>query len=324
MNSTPTIAAFALALLGVPLPASEQDSGQGAVSTSNFSQARLEQMVAPIALHPDALLTQILMASTYPIEVVEADTWIGKNPGLKGDALEEALKSKDWDPSVKALCGFPTVLKQMSDNLPWTRDLGDAFLGQKAELMDTVQRMRKKALASGALKTTEQQKVSQDGDAIVVEPASPEVVYVPAYSPVVVYGPGWSYADWYYPAFYAPPPYPGPFITFGFGFLWGSAFWGGCDWHHHTVIVDVVRYRRFTDRTCVAPTGAFLRGATSGQVAWTHEAEHRRGMTYRDPGVARPPAPRWSPAPTWRRRPEPREAPRFDRDRWGERGRHGG
>jgi hypothetical protein len=270
-------------------------------------------------------MTQILMASTYPIEVVEADSWIEKNPGLKGDGLEEALKTKDWDPSVKALCGFPTVLKQMSDNVPWMRDLGDAFLGRKAELMDTVQRMRKKALASGALKTTEQQRVSQDGDAIVVEPASPEILYVPAYSPVVVYGPGWYYSDWYYPAFYAPPPYPGPFITFGFGFVWGSAFWGGCDWHHHTVIVDVVRYRRFTDRTCVAPPGAFLRGATGGQVAWTHEPEHRRGMSY-SPEVARPPtpAPRWSPAPTWRSRPEPRERPRFDGGRPPERGRHRG
>ena len=283
MNTTVKISAIALAALAVALPATIRSQER----SPTFTSEQLEQMVAPIALYPDPLLTQMLMASTYPLEVVEAERWVEHNPGLKGPALEEALKTQDWDPSVKALCGVPTVLKKMNDELTWTRDLGDAFLGQKSELMDTVQRMRKKAVDAGSLKTTEQQKVTQNGETIVVEPASPEVVYVPAYSPVVVYGPGWYYPYWYYPDFYYSPPYPGVYVTFGFGFVWGGAFWGHCDWDHHTVIVDVVRYRTFTSRTCAAPGGAFLRGATSGQVAWTHDPAHRMGVTYRSPEVAR-------------------------------------
>jgi hypothetical protein len=283
MNTSSKIAAVAFAALAVVVPASlrSQDAG------TKFTQEQLEQMVAPIALYSDPLLTQILMASNYPLEIVEAERWVEQNPGLKGSALEEALKTQEWDPSVKALCGVPTVLKKMNDELNWTRDLGDAFLGQKAELMDTVQRMRKKAVDAGSLKTTEQQKVSQDGDTVVVEPASPDVVYVPAYSPLVVYGPGWYYPYWYYPGFYYPAPYPGVYVSFGFGFVWGSAFWGHCDWSHHTVVVDVVRYRTFTTHTSVSPGGAFLRGATSGQVAWTHDPAHRMGVGYRSPEVAR-------------------------------------
>src|SRR5690349_7288940 len=152
MSPTTKISVLALAFLAFALPASRQ-GGETAPSPAQaqFTQAQLEQLVAPIALYPDALLTQVLSASTYPIEVVQAQRWIDRNPGLKGSELEEALKAQDWDPSVKALCGFPTVLKQMSENLDWTRDLGDAFLGQKAELMDTVQTMRKRALDAGNL-----------------------------------------------------------------------------------------------------------------------------------------------------------------------------
>jgi len=151
-----------------PVQPGQPQSDQSAPST--FTTERLEQLVAPIALYPDALLTQILMASTYPLEIVQAERWVEANPGLKGTALEEALKAEDWDPSVKVLCGLPTVLKKMNDELDWTRDLGDAFLSQKADVMDTVQRMRKKALDAGSLKTTEQQKVTQDQDVVVIEP----------------------------------------------------------------------------------------------------------------------------------------------------------
>src|SRR5258705_6614375 len=202
----------ATAAVSGPLP-------QDGTKPSAFDQPHLEQLVAPIALYPDALLTQILMASTYPLEIVQADRWVAKNPDLKGTELEEALKTQDWDPSVEALCGFPTVLKQMSENLDWTRDLGDAFLGQKAELMDTVQTMRKKALDAGALKTTEQQKVVQEDGAVAIEPAQPDVVYVPAYSPTVVYGPGWYYPYWYYPYWYYPPPPGAGFVSFGVGYF---------------------------------------------------------------------------------------------------------
>jgi hypothetical protein len=252
-----------------------------------FTQERLEQLVAPIALYPDALLTQILMASTYPLEIVEADRWVDRNPGLKGTALEEALKTEEWDASVKVLCGFPTVLKKMSDQLDWTRDLGDAFLAQKADVMDTVQRMRKKALDAGSLKSTEQQKVVQDEGAVVIEPAAPDVVYVPAYSPLVVYGPGWYYPTWYYPYWYYPPPPGGGFISFGFGFFWGYSFWGWghCDWHHHGVVVDVVRFREFHRATSTAPEPRALQG-TSGQVEWSHDPVHRQGVNYRSAHVA--------------------------------------
>ena len=178
-----------------------------ATAAATFSKEQLEQIVAPIALHPDPLISQILMASTYPLEIVEAGRWVKANPGLKDKALEEALKAQDWDPSVKSLCGFPDVLKQMDENLDWTQDLGDAFLAQKVELMDTIQRMRGKAYDAGNLKTTEQQVVTQQPDKIiVVQPADPEVIYVPTYSPTVVYG-GWSYPTYYYPPMYYPPPY---------------------------------------------------------------------------------------------------------------------
>src|SRR6185369_2786297 len=124
-----------------------------------FSAAQLEQLVAPIALYPDPLMAQILMASTYPLEIVEASRWLKKNPGLKGDKLDAALKEQAWDPSVKGLCAVPDVVHRMSDNLDWTQDLGDAFLAQQSEVLDTVQKMRSKAYEAGNLKTTEQQQV---------------------------------------------------------------------------------------------------------------------------------------------------------------------
>jgi hypothetical protein len=283
MSHTPQIAAVALALLAAPQPQTDQ----APADAQQFSADRLEQMVAPIALYPDTLLTQVLMASTYPLEVVEADRFMARNPGLTGPALDEALKTQSWDPSVKALCGVPTVLKKMSDDLDWTRDLGDAFLGQKTELMDTVQRMRNKAIDAGNLKSTTQQKVVQTGDTVVIEPAAPDVVYVPAYSPVVVYGPGWYYPYWYYPYWYPPPVYDGPFITFGIGFFWGGVFWGHCDWHQHTVFVDVVEYRTFAARTGSSPSGAYLHGAVGAQAQWVHDPSHRMGVAYRSPQVAK-------------------------------------
>jgi hypothetical protein len=291
MSPTSKLSAVALAFLALALPASQQAGDPSATtSQAQFTQAQLEQLVAPIALHPDPLLTQILMASTYPIEVVQAQRWVDQNPGLKGSALEEALKTQEWDPSVKALCGLPTVLKQMSENLDWTRDLGDAFLGQKTGLMDTVQRLRKKALDSGTLKTTPQQKVVQTDGTIAIEPASPEVVYVPAYSPLVVYGPDWYYPYWYYPYWYYPPPYGVGYVSFGIGFWWGSACWGHCDWHHHSVFVDAVAFQSFTTRTCSHPVGStFPNGSTGrvfGQFEWTHDPLHRKGVAYRSPQVA--------------------------------------
>ena len=280
MTPTSKISALAFAALGLAFSASQQ-AGETppAVEQAKFTQAQLEQLVAPIALHPDTLLAQILSASTYPIEIVQAQRWVDAHDPMKGVTLEEALKSQPWDPSVKALCGFPTVLKQMSENLDWTRDLGDAFLGQKADLMDTVQRMRKKALDAGTLKTTPQQKVEQTDGTIVVEPTAPDVIYVPAYSPLVVYGPGWGYPYWYYPYGYYPPPAGMGYVSFGIGFWWGSACWSHCDWHRHGVFVDAVAFQNFSARTSPAPVGIHA----SGQFEWTHDPSHRKGVSYRDP-----------------------------------------
>jgi len=299
MNTTPTIVALFLALVAAPWQDPAQDSSTPPSSLSpagpegslKFAQDRIEQLVAPIALYPDALLAQILMASTYPLEVVEAARWVRQNPGLSGVALEEALRAQTWDPSVKSLCGFPTVLTRMDEDLAWTRDLGDAFLAQKTDLMDAVQRLRTKAIEAGTLKTTPEQVVSQDQGAVVVTPASPEVVYVPTYSPVVVYGPGWYYPYGYYPYWYAPPPFTPPYgyVTFGFGFFWGFGCWSHCDWHHHDVCVDAAPFRSFHARTSIVPISPrFLAAAerSDGQVVWTHDPSHRLGVAYRSPRVA--------------------------------------
>src|SRR5512138_2945148 len=161
-------------------------------SSQNFKQEELDQMLAPIALYPDALVTQVLMASTYPLDVVEAARWAEQNKGLKGDALSNALQGQKWDESVKSLTAFPDVLDKMNKDLAWTQKLGDAFLGQQKQVLDTIQSLRQRAQSAGNLKSNEYQKVEtqqQEGkQVIVIEPAKPEVVYVPTYQPTVVYG----------------------------------------------------------------------------------------------------------------------------------------
>src|SRR6202451_2001106 len=158
---------------------------------------QVQQLVAPIALYPDSLVAQILAASTFPDEVVEADRWVQAHPDLKGQALGDAVNQQPWDPSVKALTAFPMVLGNMDKNLSWTSSLGDAYYNQQGDVMDAVQVMRRRAQAAGGLKTTPQQNVTADGSTIDIEPANPEIVYVPAYNPWLVYGdpivawPGW-------------------------------------------------------------------------------------------------------------------------------------
>jgi hypothetical protein len=290
MKANAHLVALVILLLAlvVPQAASQQESMSppSLAPASSFTQEQLEQMVAPIALYPDALVMQILMAATYPLEIIEAERWRQQNPGLSGAALEQALIPNEWDPSVKSLCGFPSVLKQMSDNLDWTRDLGDAFLGQKDQLLDVLQTMRKKAFGAGNLQTTEQQTVTQDADAIVIEPTNPEVIYVPAYSPLVVYGPGWSYPYWYYPYFYGPPPVGSGFIGFGIGFAWGWGIWSSCDWHHHFVHVNVNHFNTFNAHTNAHPEKFKLPNSSGGQAVWTHNPEHRQGVGYKSAQVA--------------------------------------
>jgi hypothetical protein len=208
---------------------------------------QLQQLVAPIALYPDSLVAQILAASTFPEQVVEADRWVLAHPDLKGDALGHAVDQQPWDPSVKALTGFPSVLGNMDKNLSWTSSLGDAYYNQQPEVMDAVQVMRRRAQESGNLKSTPQQKVEKKGSTIVIEPPAPEVVYVPAYDPWLVYGdPIVAWPGWY--------PYPGiwwdgPYLSWGIGFDigwfggfgWGWGHWG-FDWRHRYAEFDHHRY----------------------------------------------------------------------------------
>src|SRR5207344_1716046 len=167
---------------------------------------QLDSLVAPIALYPDPMLSQTLVASTYPLEIIQLQQWLAKNKGLKDKALADAVKKQDWDPSIQAMAALPEVVKQMAENIKWTTDLGNAFLAQQGDVMDAVQRMRKKANDSGNLKSTEQQKVEtkvvESKQVIVIEQSNPEVVYVPSYNPVVVYGP----PVYPCPPIYYPPP----------------------------------------------------------------------------------------------------------------------
>src|SRR5271163_2528033 len=193
---------------------------------------QLDSLVAPIALYPDPLLAQTLAASTYPLEIIQLQQWLEKHPTLKDKALADAVAKEPWDPSVQALAGLPDLVKRLADDIQWTTDLGNAFLAQQNDLMEAVQRMRKKAQGTGNLKSNEQQKVEtkviESKSVIVVEQANPQVVYVPTYNPTVVYGP----PVYPYPPIYYPPPgyyAAGMAISFGIGVAMG-AFWGGGGW----------------------------------------------------------------------------------------------
>jgi len=253
-----------------------------------FKQEELDQMLAPIALYPDSLLAQILMASTYPLEVVQASRWATQNKDLKGDALTAALEKQPWDPSVKSLVNFPQVLQMMNDKLDWTQKLGDAFLAQEKEVMDTIQRLRAKAYAEGNLKTTKEQTVivEKDPQTIIIQPANPQVVYVPTYNPTVVYG------VWAYPAYPPYPVYPPGYVattaafSFAAGVAVGAAWgygWGHCDWHGGDVDVDV---NRNTNINTNIDRGKYATQYQGGQGKWQHNPEHRKGVAYRDQSTA--------------------------------------
>ena len=209
-----------------------QDSNQ--VSTQKVSQSQIAALVAPIALYPDPLVAQVLMASTYPLEVAEAYNWQRANSRLSGNALNQALQQQNWDPSVKSLVSFPPVLGMMGSQLNWTQELGNAVLAQQSDVMDSIQELRAKAKASGALQSNAQQTVTTQGsgnnETIVIQPANPQVVYVPTYNPSVVYG-GWPYPA-YPPYAYYPPGYVAgtALLSFGVGMAVGAALWGGCHW----------------------------------------------------------------------------------------------
>jgi hypothetical protein len=244
-----------------------------------YSQAELDQMLAPIALYPDALLSQVLMASTYPLDIVEAARWARANPGLQGDEAVAAVAEEDWDPSVKSLVAFPTLLARMDEKLDWTKDLGDAFLVQETQVMAAVQQLRQRARAAGQLAPDERVRVVEDGGTIVIEPADPQVVYVPCYDPWVVYGSWWWSA--YPPVAWAPCP---GYYAYRPGFWWGvgigvstNFFFGGVDWHHRHV--TVVHVNNFFVRPHKGRHRIHRRPLHVGK--WQHDRWHRRGIERR-------------------------------------------
>src|SRR5437763_2275276 len=259
-----------------------QENGQEQAKISN---EQLDSLVAPIALYPDPLLAQTLACSTYPLEIIQLQQWLGKNKSLKDKALADAVQKQDWDASVQAMAAFPDLVKQLSDNIKWTTDLGNAFLAQQSEVMDAVQRMRVKAKDNGNLKSTEQQKVEtkviESKSVVVIQPSSPEVIYVPSYNPTVVYGaPAYPYP----PIAYPPPGYyaAGMAISFGVGMAMGAAFgggWGwGCGWGGGNNNIYVNNNNNFV-RNSNANINRNNLSNRSGNT-WQHNPQHRGGAPY--------------------------------------------
>lgn len=253
-----------------------------------LSPQQLDDLVAPIALYPDNLLSQILVASTYPLEVVEAQQWLQQNRNLQGQALLSAAKQQNWDPSIQALVMFPDVLMRLNSDIRWTTELGNAFLAQQPDVMAAVQRMREKARANGKLMSNAQETVTtqtQNGQtAIQIQPANPDVMYVPAYNPYWVWGP---------PVYGVYPPvwYPGIDVGFEFGpgiFIggffggWGGWGWGGWGWYPNwfggTIILNNSFFHRFGFRD--------FHGGFRGESVWAHNPEHRIGVPYPNREVA--------------------------------------
>jgi Protein of unknown function (DUF3300) len=280
---------------------------------------QLDSLVAPIALYPDPMLAQTLAASTYPLEIIQLQQWLAKNPGLKDKALADAVAKQTWDPSVQALAALPEVAKRLADDIQWTTDLGNAFLAQQSDVMEAVQRMRKKAQDQGNLKSSEQQKVEtkvvESKQVIVIEQSNPQVVYVPTYDPVVVYGPPvYPYPPIYYPpAWYYPA---GMAISFGVGVMMG-AFWSGgwgwgCGWGSNNDIT-INRNNNFNRNSNInRPSNPIAGGGNRGNLgdgnlgggnrpsnqpagdnragnagnSWQHNPQHRGGAPYRDQATA--------------------------------------
>ncbi|MBI5556321.1 MAG: DUF3300 domain-containing protein [Deltaproteobacteria bacterium] len=299
---------FIIFLLSLPLPGYAQDTEEEE-PPQLFTREQLAQMLAPIALYPDALLSQVLMAATYPIEVVEADRWLKKNSQLQGEGLDDALENEDFDPSVKSLCHFPSILALMSERISETTNLGNAFLAQETEVMAMVQELRLKAHEQGNLTSTPEQKVIVEKETIIIEPAKPEVVYVPYYDPLYVYGPWWY--PYYEPYYWGPGPvvsgagiyyWSGPHVSYG------AISWSYFDWRSRYIYIDAhrhPRYFRHHDRETIPDH-------------WRHAPRHRRGVAYHDKPTAR----RYGQSPAFQREnrrddrgiPEKRDMDRGDRD----------
>src|SRR6185369_4238677 len=306
------------------LSARQETASSAKNQAAKIPPEQLDSLVAPIALYPDPMLAQVLAASTYPLEIIQLQQWLENNKSLKDKALADAVGKQSWDPSVQALAALPEVVKRLANDIQWTTDLGNAFLAQQSDVMDAVQRMRKKAQDKGNLKTTEQQKVEtkviENKSVIVVEQASPQVVYVPSYDPVVVYGaPVYPYPPIYYPsAWYYPA---GMAISFGVGVMMG-AFWSGgwgwgCGWGGNNDIT-INRNNNFNRSSNIGgnrnniggnrgnigarPSNPIAGGGNRGNLGggnrastlpangggnrWQHNPEHRGGAPYRDRSTA--------------------------------------
>ncbi|HSN21575.1 MAG TPA: DUF3300 domain-containing protein, partial [Usitatibacter sp.] len=270
---------LAAAFLAAPLALAQtyyEEAAQPAYSSPQaaFTDAELDQILAPVALYPDELLSQILMASTYPLEVVEAARWSRAHPDLVGEDAVSAVDSQDWDPSVKSLVAFPQVLMQMDEQLDWTQRLGEAFLTGQDNVMASVQRLRRAAMDAGHLSTTDEIVVSREAGEIALDSPSPDTVYVPYYDPRVVYGNWWWPS--YPPVWWSPWPgyyYPGDY----YGFAWTVGipvgvdfFYGDFDWHRHHV--------RLHDRHPF-----YYQDRDHRDHQWRHDPHHRRDVQYRNP-----------------------------------------
>jgi hypothetical protein len=271
-------------------PLAGQATTGGTQPAGKIPADQLDSLVAPIALYPDPMLAQVLAASTYPLEIMQLQQWLQKNSTLKDKALADAVMKQPWDPSVQALAGLPDVVKRLADDIQWTADLGNAFLAQQSDVMDAVQRMRKKAEDRGTLKSTEQVKVEmqviEKKQIVVIEQANPQVVYVPSYNPVVVWGPP-VYPYYPYPPIYYPAPgyyAAGMAVAWGAGFAMG-AFWGGgwgwhAGWGGNDIDIDINNnFNRNYNRN-----GNINRGGAGNR--WQHNPQHRGGTPYADRATA--------------------------------------
>ena len=276
-----------LSLFAVSVPGVLRAQTTSPDDKKSFSPEQLDQLLAPIALYPDALLSQVLMATSYPLEIVEAARWSKANPTLKGDAAVAAVKDQSWDVSVKSLVAFPSVLIQLNDHLDWTQKLGDAMISQEQDVAASIQRLRAKAADAGNLKSGQQQTVTTQGSGddrtIVIEPANPDVVYVPSYNP------SWAYGSWPYPA--SPPTYYPPPAGYGYGaalatgLLWGVGIaattamfssWNWNNWNRGNAYVNVNVNR------AVNIDNHFDRNRYVNNNRWQHDTTHRRGVAYHD------------------------------------------
>jgi len=296
-------------LVGVLLAAcavsvAQAQTEQPAAPERLYTQQELDQMLAPIALYPDPLLTQILMAATYPLEVVRAARWSRAHPELQGDDAARAAANEDWDPSVTSLVAFPHVLAMMDEKIDWTEQLGEAFLAQEPHVLETVQALRRRAYAAGNLASNTDVVVGEEANQIVIQPVNPQFVYVPYYDPWVVYGTWWWPA--YPPVYWAPwPGYVRPGISVGI--YWGSGvrlsagfFFGAFDWHRRHVDVVYVNNYYYHPRV-----------AHNVPLQWRHEPVHRRGVEYRHAELKQ----RY-PQPAARSEPRRTVAPRYEPRRY--------